>query len=213
MRSDRPTPGNPWPHDMRITIDDRPAAVLELLWLREAFGLPITDDAPPPLTYTPAPTTRVLADDERSAWERAWPRLWDAVMRHAATEHDPAILHQLMQPTGPSDARTALLRQLMGPSWRDEFGEEVFDDVSYLDWSQRGFDAVVASQPRALADSPERRDLEALVPAWERGLTKIVTIPCRGTFTRTVPPAGLVITAGTRADSDAYRAALRSFAV
>lgn len=213
MRSDRPMPRNPWPHDMGITIDDRPHAVLELLWLREAFDLPIAADAPPPLLDTPARAARILAEDEYGAWERAWPRLWDAVTCHAATEHDPAILDQLMRPTGPSDARTALLRQLMGPSWRDEFDAEAFDDPSYLDWSQRGFDAVVASHPRALADSPEHRDLEALIPAWERGLTKIVTIPCRGPYTRTVPPAGLVTTAGTRAHSDTYRAALRSFAL
>lgn len=212
MRSDTPIPGNPWPHDMQITVDDRPHSALEMLWLREAFGLRITAEGPPPLLDTPAPATRTLADDERGAWQQAWPRVWDAVMRHAATEHDPAIMDELMLPTGPSEARTELLRQLAGPSWRDEVDAEAFDDASYADWERRALDAHIVSRPQSLADNPEGRDLEALIPAWERGLTKIVTIPCHGAYTRTVSPVGLVMTARTRADSDAYRAALRAFA-
>lgn len=38
MRSVHQIPGNPWPHDMTITVEDRPAPLLELLWLREAYG-------------------------------------------------------------------------------------------------------------------------------------------------------------------------------
>lgn len=36
MKSMFPMPGNPWPHEMLFTIEDDSAALLELLWLREA---------------------------------------------------------------------------------------------------------------------------------------------------------------------------------
>ena len=48
MRSNAPIPGNPWPHDMIITVEDRPNVLLELLWIREAFALqPHGEDLPP----------------------------------------------------------------------------------------------------------------------------------------------------------------------
>ena len=72
-------------------------------------------------------------------------------------------------------------------------------------------DAFIASRPDALRNSPEHRDLEALIPAWRAGLTKIVTIPCRGEYTRKLGTNALLVTDGTRADSGLYRAALASF--
>lgn len=68
--------------------------------------------------------------------------------------------------------------------------------------------------PRPLAsfeDQPERQSLDALIIAWRRGLTKIVTIPCRGEFTRVIGERSLLVTDESRNDVDMLSAALLQF--
>lgn len=213
MWSDRPIPGDPWPHDMMITVEDRPSALLELLWVREAHGLePAGDDLPPLLVDAPAAAARAArTPDERAAWERAWPRVWHEAARHAGREHDPEAFERLHATPHGSPQRLEMLQQLVGPTWRDEFGDDVFDDPSYSAWSERLWEHHLASRPQALEEHPERRDLESLIPAWRRGLTKIVTIPCSGDFVRIITDRALLVTEEIRADSAAYRRALDAF--
>jgi len=59
---------------------------------------------------------------------------------------------------------------------------------------------------------PEHRDLDALITAWQAGLTKIVTIPCQRDFHRRISPTAMLMTDAERADSAAYRRALNAFA-
>lgn len=214
MRSLNPIPGNPWPHDMAITVDDRPHVLRELLWVREAYGLQPTGDDLPPLLVDPPETARTapLTMAERTAWEEAWPRIWRAAVRHAGREDDHAERERLHATPVGSPERAELFQQLIGPTWRDEFGDEVFDDPSYAAWSEREWDRHRASVPRALDEAPERRDLDALIPAWRAGLTRIVTIPCRGEFVGRISEHALLMTEAVRADSAAYRRALASFA-
>src|SRR4051812_40899132 len=50
VRSSRLIPGNPWPHDMVIYVEDSADTLLELLWVREAWRLePAGEDLPPRL--------------------------------------------------------------------------------------------------------------------------------------------------------------------
>ncbi|GAB3617589.1 hypothetical protein GCM10027416_21460 [Okibacterium endophyticum] len=65
-------------------------------------------------------------------------------------------------------------------------------------------------RPRSLEDSPEHRSLDSLIPAWEAGLSKIITIPCRGEYTRVVGDSAL-LTEVTRNDPDRYAVALGTF--
>ena len=54
MLSSVPIPGNSWPHDMVLTIEDDSQTLLELLWVREAWRLqPAGDDLAPLLSVTP----------------------------------------------------------------------------------------------------------------------------------------------------------------
>lgn len=213
MRSSRPIPGNPWPHDMVITVEDRPHVLLELLWVREAHGLePAGDDLPPRLVDAPEAARHPVAPGERTAWAAAWPRIWHAAVRHAAREDDPGLLERLSRAPHGSADRAALFRHLIGPTWRDAFGDDVFEDPSYSAWTERGSERHRASIPRALEEAPERRDLDALVRAWRAGLTKIVTIPCHGEFVRRISDHAVLMTDEVRADSAAYRSALASFA-
>lgn len=53
--------------------------------------------------------------------------------------------------------------------------------------------------------------LDALIPAWREGLTKIVTIPCRGSCTHRIGEHALLMTEETRNDPIRYAAALDNF--
>ena len=213
MRSSEPIPGGAWPHDMTLTVDDRPSTLLELLWVREAHGLdPQGDELPPLLVDTPTPVHDTsISDETRTRWEDGWPRVWGAVAAHAGPERDPAQCEMLRNTANGSPERAEHLRLLVGPDWRDEFGDSAFANPFYSAWDREGFDAHTASRPQSLQSSPERRDLAALVAAWHRGLTKVVTIPCQGEFTRKIGPSTLLMTTATRDDSASYQRALASF--
>ena len=213
MRSVNPIPGNPWPHEMTITVDDSPSTLLELLWIREAYDLHIDDDdLPPLLTDSPAAANGpALTESTRATWEQAWPRLWRAVAQHAGRDQDPGQFERLHQTANGSRERLQILHEIVGPSWRDEFGDAAFDDTSYREWDQRGTDRQISAMHRMGAESPEHRDLDALIRAWRTGLTNVVTIPCRGEFSRKITDNALLMTDATRADSAAYQRALDSF--
>jgi hypothetical protein len=213
MRSSRPIPGNPWPHEMGITVEDRPSTLLELLWIREAHDLHLNGaDLPPLLVDTPEGASGAGASEaERVEWEMAWPRIWHAAVEHVGRDQDPGLFKRLQQTANGSPEREKILHEMVGPSWRDRFGDAVFDDDSYHDWSRRGTDAHLSSMRQGMTQSPEHRDLDALIQAWRAGLTKIVTIPCRGEYSDKITPNGLLMTDATRNDSDSYQRALDSF--
>ncbi|MFJ2542907.1 hypothetical protein [Microbacterium sp. NPDC087589] len=213
MRSSAPMPGNPWPHDMSITVDDRPHNLMELLWLREAYELQADgDDVPPLLVDTPvAVQDPAVGAGTRDEWEGAWPRIWRAALAHAGLDHDPRLFDELHTTANGSAERAELLHRIAGTSWRDEFGDTAFDHDSYATWSHQRAGAHLATMPTRLEDQPERRDLSALIPAWRAGLTKIVTIPCVSDFTRRVGENALLTTTATRENSDSYRRALSTF--
>jgi hypothetical protein len=213
MRSNVPIPGDPWPQDMLLTIEDRPHALLELLWIREAHALQLErDDLPPLLLNTPAPVQNAaLSTDTRDEWAGAWPRIWHAVVAHAGRDLDSRLFVELQATANGSTERASLLHQIIGPGWGDEFGDSALKSDSYSAWSQVEIDAQLAGISTRIEDSPERRDLSPLIAAWHAGLTKIVTIPCSGEFTRRISENALLVTAGTRANSDSYRRALGTF--
>ncbi len=205
MQSTAPREGDRWPHAMTIRVQHAPLAVIELLWIREAYALHPPGDAPPPLVDTPPRAGE--ADDVR-AWEESWRDMWEACVRHAAGSVGPGALGELARTADGFPERAAVLRGLRGPSWRDRLGDAAFTD-DYRRWDGQRADA--RPRVRSLADSPERRALDALVPAWEAGLSTIITIPCRGEHTRVVGDSGLLMTAATRADPERYAAALAVF--
>lgn len=213
MRSNTPIPGNPWPHDMSITVEDRPNTLVELLWIREAYELqPRGEDLPPLLSDTPATVQDSAGSAEtREEWEAAWPGIWHDALTHVGQDRDPRLFDELSTTADGSSERADLLQRMIGPTWRDAFGDSAFDHDSHTTWFQRGMNTHLAAMPKSLAEQPEHRDLPALIPAWRAGLTKVVTIPCSGDFTRRVGENALLMTATTRENSDSYRRALSSF--
>ncbi|WP_066593586.1 hypothetical protein [Cryobacterium arcticum] len=198
---------------MLLTIEDRPNALLELLWIREAHALRLQgEDLPPLLLDTPTTVQHAaLSTDTRDEWASAWPRIWHAVVAYAGPDLDSRLFVELQATAIGSTERASLLHRIVGPSWRDDFGDSAFENDSYRAWSQVGMDAQLAAMATRIEDSPERRDLPPLISAWHAGLTKIVTIPCLGEFTRRISENALLMTAGTRANSDSYRRALNTF--
>jgi hypothetical protein len=206
VRSSRPIPGNPWPHDMMLIIDT-PHTLLDLLWIRQAWGLRAQgDDLPPALTATPEPVTPAArAAAPVAEWEAAWPEVWAACVSHAGTPRDDDLFRRLRRTDLSADEHRALFLQLRGPSWRDRFGTE-----AYADGRRQWENSEVERQHSAQRDV-ERSLLDAVIPAWKAGLTKVVEIPCRGTFTRRIGPHGLLVTTETRGDEERYRQALSLF--
>lgn len=213
MQSSSPTPGtNPWPHEMVLEIEDAPEALRDLLWLREACGLrPTGVDLPPLLAHPPERPPAALPDPARlRTWQQAWPIVWDEVLEHTGRPRQGERLQRLLELPPASSDRAALIREFIGPTWRDRFGDEVFDDDGYRDWVAAGAERELRHH-LGYEQSPEYVVLDALIPAWEAGLVKVVAIPCAGSFTRVIGPSALLLTDGTRDDPDAYREALARF--
>lgn len=210
MRGIAPDPGNPWPHDMVITIEDDAFPLVELLWVREAWGLRLPPGGPPRLARTPA---RIGEPEDRAEWETAWPVLWEGAVQHAASAPEPALFAALTSDQVRSDERASLVRAYTGPTWSDRFGEAslgtAFDEWNRAERERR---LALVAAPQGVSASPERLALDALIPAWEAGLTRVVTIPCRGAGTRIIGDASLLLTESTRRSSAEYSAALNRFA-
>lgn len=211
MRSVEPMPGNPWPHDMVIRIQEDEQGLLDLLWIRAARGLEPTGDAPPPPEIVPEfrPTTQSLRRD-KGDWASAWTELWWAVLGHLGRPHRSGEFEEMRAAEPGSEERRRLLLAMTGPSWRDRFGADGFDD-DYDEWIGAISRGRRLGRPRSLEEDPERRSLDATIAAWERGLETIVTIPCMGEYNRTISETGLCVTTSTRADPALYSRALLSF--
>jgi hypothetical protein len=213
MRSSGPIPGNPWPQDMVITVEDDSNALIDLLWIREAWDFrPTGDDLPPRLSdVSVGAHARTESSDLIARWQAAWPSMWDACVHHSGVIQDGSAMFDRLQETADgSPERARLLTTLMGPSWRSEFGDEVFDDRYDL-WNLARFEAESPRSTIPLDEQPERVSLTALIRAWRAGLAKIVTIPCQGSYTRVIGRHALLVTAETRGDPRRYSEALGQF--
>ncbi|RFA20586.1 hypothetical protein [Subtercola boreus] len=212
MRSSVPIPGNPWPHDMVLSVEDNPKALIDMLWVREAWGLqPDGDDLPPLLADQSVREHSESVDvSKRALWQSAWPSVWAACVDHAGRVSTEDLFTRLHQTANGSAERAELLRELLGPDWRDRFGDEAFDE-RYRAWTTGNFEALFRGHRRPLDEDPERVSLASLVPAWEAGLTRVVTVPCAGTHSRKIGPHTLLVTAETRENPERYAEALDGF--
>lgn len=114
-------PDNPWPHDMVLSVEDLPHALLELLWVRQAYDLqPRGEDLPPLLTVPPLQLLQPPSDATRQEWTSAWPSMWTAALQHAGREHDPASHDRLRRTANGSRERRELLQAIVGPTWREQ---------------------------------------------------------------------------------------------
>lgn len=195
-----------WPADMVITIEDHATQLWELLWVREALGLLSQGDVPPPLVDGPEPSPPWSVREQAQAWSQ----LWHDALHNTAHVIDRPQFERVATLTPGSPERADALQRLRGPSWRDRFGDDDFDE-RFDAWNARRFEQLASSMRRSLDEHPERRSVDALARAWRAGLRKVVTLPCVGEHTRTIGPEALLVTECTREDPARYDAALGAF--
>jgi hypothetical protein len=142
-------------------------------------------------------------------WRDAWPRSWRECLRHAGSPRETGAFDR-MASASPGPERTSLIKEMMGPSWDDQFGRDALTE-GFQRWQRMLGERHAAEVMRPVGEQPEQVALDALIPAWQAGLTTIIQIPCRGTFTRVIGSHALLVTAQTRATADSYRSALALF--
>lgn len=212
MRSVEPRPNNPWPHDMVLHVQFDEGALLDLLWVREAWRLEVSGpDVPPrPLELEePELTAEGLRRDKRE-WERGWTELWETSLATLARRRRPRVSGAMAAAVVEALSDEEVQALWNGESWRSRFGDAAFT-AGYEAWIGRLQARRNRFHELPLELQPQRQALDELVPAWRRGLTTIVTIPCSGTYTRTIGDDTLLLTEPAYDDIDQLRAALRLF--
>jgi hypothetical protein len=200
MRSTRPIPGDPWPHDMVLRIDE-PRELTSLLFVREAWGLPIDDV--PALDEAPdvGTSARPAGCDEPevvAGWRVEWAR---ALSMHAP--EDRTI-------RAPDDRTARLLRELDDDALVAAIAADRLVASRGIDHPAfEAWHSTLHDEHRAmLAETPERVCLPELVAAWRRGLESIVQLPLAGYFAERIHASTLVVSRTARHDPDMYRRAL-----
>lgn len=203
MRSTRRMPGNPWPHDMMIRIDDWPHAVNLLLFVRYAWGLapdadvPALDPEPQPGTSSAPPQASL--DEWSRRWERQWQRTWEwHAMHEPATLPTPELLRTVNRPGQP-------LNPVIPPHWFAEYGDAGVDRKALTGWEGQLM-PIHGRQP--VSETPERVCLPALISAWETGVEELITPPYVGYFARRISRRVLVVSRTTRETPEFYNKAL-----
>lgn len=197
MRRTHPIPGDPWPHDMVLRIEDEPRELTSLLFVREAWGLGI--DGVPALDQALDVGTSARPEglDEkatverwRAEWARVWPRF--AALREAMRAPEKDMMRLLREIA--SDGQDA-------GSLADADG---IDREAFEAWH-----VTLRDDHRApLAEHPERIAVEALTAAWRDGLESIVQLPYAGYSAERIDASTLVVSRTARHDPELYRRAL-----
>ncbi|TQL53949.1 hypothetical protein [Subtercola boreus] len=207
-------PGNPWPRDMVISIDENDALLVRLLFVRAAWGLGANGvPAVVGLGEVGTGAGRVIGSSRlppdvgfakadylwRDEWERSWERF---DVRDRRVRPMDARQREVLDATPDADLGAAYL---IGPSrfWSEGIDEEAFDR-----WNHGLFERTIQGHRTPLEESPERRALPALVSAWKTGLTNILQLPFAGDFAERINANYLVVSEETRLDAALYSRAL-----
>lgn len=199
--------GGAWPREMEISVSIHPHRLLELLWAREAYGLRTTSSIPS-LVSTPDALDPVTDSRARGL---VWDELWDENLRCEA-EGIPAGFAEELNRAETTQARAALLGTIQSQRWND-LNTDIPIGVPFDEWLRDQKAAALAERDQKFEESPERMATDALIDAWQAGLSRIITLPCRGNYSLPVRGTTLLVTDTTRADPDCYATALRAFAV
>ncbi|UFS60547.1 hypothetical protein [Subtercola endophyticus] len=206
MRSNDSIAGNPWPHDMVISIEEHDHALLRLLFVRDAWGLsPNGAPAVSGAIDVGASSRPNIVDlgDADARWRLEWRANWQRF-----DEHDRAV-HAL---TG------AKLRRLDAVSDEEliekysrmpsRYWDQGVDDRAFARWRDEQLKRSEQRRQLPLTEHPERRSLSALISAWECGLTNIVQLPYKGYFADRISRHCLVVSEAARFDAVLYGRAL-----
>ncbi len=176
-----------WPREMLIFVEERDRSLLELLFIRSAWGL-LPDE--PAIDPSPDPGTSARpAKPDQQTWEAWWREAWELAWA--------AQLAAL--PVAPTRM------DHKSPSWIDQFGEDGLDTEALARW----IDQFVPDLRAPLESRPERRNVAALKSAWESGLDTIIVLPYRDAYAVRVSDRHLAVSAAVRNDPARYAEALQ----
>jgi hypothetical protein len=204
MQSSEPMPGNPWPHDMVIRVEDAPPDLCELLFVRDAWGLSIPEVPPIDGAIDAGASLRPpipMAELER-LWLADWNLAWEHydVTSRVVEVPDEARLREIAE---TADEELHERFWATTPIWRDGM------DVDAC-WAWRTALAE-STRPVSYDETPERKSLAALIGAWELGLVSIIQLPFEGDYSRRLNSECLVVSRHTRATPLLYGRALDRF--
>ncbi|MEO2129631.1 MAG: hypothetical protein ABGX78_00095 [Microbacterium sp.] len=200
MRSVHELSGEPWPHDMVISVD-QPNNLLTLLFVRDVWDIARDMDipalAPPP---TPGNSMRPESPSP-DVWSERWVETWHAAW--AWYVDGGGIQYRDAARIDPQAALADLAAHLP-PMWETQYGSEGIDRDALWQWMQTLHDL-----PRPLDEAPERRGLSDLIGAWRDGIESIIVLPYGIDFSRRITSQHLVVSSMTRDDPALYGQALR----
>jgi hypothetical protein len=198
-------PGDPWPQDMLISVDDHPLALNLLLFVRHAWPIarnikvPALSPVPNP-GASKVPSTASIdewSDRWRIAWERAWD--WYKIQEPDSSKHPtPELMREVLRPGQE-------LHPLIPPLWTTEYDWDGLDGDAFSKWQQE-----LSQIPPS---DVERRVLPDLIPAWESGMDTVIVVPYAGYFAKRITRRHLAVSAATRNNTTTYSQALRQAAL
>jgi hypothetical protein len=137
MRSVHELPGEPWPHDIVISVD-QPNNLLTLLFVREVWDIARDVDIPE-LAPPPAPGNSMRPESPSpEVWSERWVETWNAVW---AWYVDGGGVHYRDAARIDPQAALAELAANLPPMWERRFGSEGIDHDALWQWMQTLHDA------------------------------------------------------------------------
>jgi hypothetical protein len=195
-------PGNPWPRDMIISVEDSATSLTFLLFIRAAWKL--DHHGVPPLEYQPNVGTSCRPQDidqdvANSRWKAEWQRAWSRFEPPDRRVHAPDSATQALLDTATDEELWETLSRRPSTFW-----DVGIDRAAFASWQEGLRD----NHAVPLDEFPERWALPALVAAWRTGLTTIIQLPYAGYFAERINKQHLVVSSVVRHDAELYRRAL-----
>ncbi|MGY4544042.1 hypothetical protein ACVWY0_003985 [Arthrobacter sp. UYNi723] len=200
MRWSTPRPGNPWPQDMVIRVNDDSHHLTLLLFVRHAWPIAGDVDIPPLDPVPDCGHSQMAGSADAAAWDKRWKTAWERAWSWYEIE-DPTY-----RPT-PAEMREAAdpdhgLSPFMPPFSTQQYGWEGLDRDAYQAWDQ----SLIPKIPQ----DAERQCLQELMPAWKNGIDTIIVLPYKGYFAQRLSRRHLVVSADVRNNPEDYRRTLRA---
>jgi hypothetical protein len=192
-------PGNSWPHDMVIRVNDDPHHLTLLLFVREAWTIARDADIPPLDLAPDCGNSRMPLSADAATWGSRWKAAWEHAWSWYEIE-DPTH-HPTSAEMREAEDAPGQLHPFIPPFWTQQYEWEGLDRGAFQVWDQ---DLV----PKFPNDA-ERQSLGELVPAWKSGIDTIIVLPYHGYFAKRLSNRHLVVSATARNNPEHYSRALR----
>jgi hypothetical protein len=183
-----------WPQGMSLTIEEFPAPVMQLLYIRYAWRLEnwihVPELDPLPSRGGSALPATLSKDAASQQWEAAWRQNF--------------FWYRRSRPGSEMEAESATGSGSGGPFWWfREYGTEGVDVDAYEAWMRE----LEPMKTAHLASSPERIAVEAVARAWRQGLRNVYVMPFEDSGGAEWNGArSMTVSARTRLDPNRYPA-------